>query len=109
MRYIIFSFLIFSFWMISISDTNAQDSLKVALALKYELEKPTLKWPISKVKRFDAVVSGKQLEENGVVVVLRTQSKRLRELGVISRNPEISERQRSNLKLKFTLICMNVH
>lgn len=103
MKYLIYSFLIFNFLIFSISESLAQDSLK-ALAQHYEMAEPSLEWTTGKMQRFGAVISGKQLQENALVVVLRTQSKRLKKLGILSRSSETSGKQRYHIISKIEAI-----
>lgn len=100
MKYFIYSFLIFNFLIINSQFLVAQES-RTALAIKHKLQTPDINWSNSKLKRFDATIDGKQLKNGALVVVLRTQSKRIKQLEILSRSTEISEKQRIALKAKI--------
>jgi hypothetical protein len=98
--YFNYSLLIFSFSIITSTITNAQDSL-IALAEKYNLEYPAEPVSTVKMKWFEAVLTANELQTNSLIVILRTNEKRLRELGILSRSSEITEKQRLGIKAKI--------
>jgi|GEM_PF-1825490 hypothetical protein len=92
--------LIFSFLILTPTITNAQDSL-IALAEKHNLNYPIDEVSTSKIKRFEAVLVVNELQTNSLIVMLRTNEKRLRELGILSRSSEITAKQRSGIEAKI--------
>lgn len=98
--YFNYSLLIFSFLIITPTITNAQDSL-LALAEKHNLEYPIYQVTDTKMKWFEAVLTANELKTNSLIVILRTNEKRLRELGILSRSSDITERQRIGIKTKI--------
>lgn len=98
--YFNYSLLIFSFLIILPTITNAQDSL-IALAEKHNLEYPTNQVSDTKIKRFEAVLTANELKNNSLIVILRTNEKRLRELSVLSKSSEIAENQRIGINAKI--------
>lgn len=131
MRYIIYSVLIFSFLLISNIEMKAQDSLiqigenygliiksrkslkKVEDTLVYNTrkqsfsrlngERTTLETHRT-IKAFGAFAATKQLERNSLVVVLKSESKRLKQLETMSRDVKLSEVQRRNVLLKLNAV-----
>jgi hypothetical protein len=98
--YFNYRILIFSFLVLTPTITNAQDSL-IALAEKYNLEYPTEQVSTAKIKRFEAVLAANELQTNSLIVMLRTNEKRLKELGILSRSSEITEKQRIGIEAKI--------
>lgn len=107
----ILSFLIIDFHV------NAQDSLR-QLGERYGLEhtdtvikyNPNTWQGDNQVelentsKYFGAVIASHQLKENGLVIVLRTRSKQLDKLRILSRDKSFSVRQQSNIKARIEAI-----
>lgn len=100
MRYFIYSFLVFNFLVFNLPTSTAQDSLKVSTEA-YNPENPPLEWSNKKRSRHRAYLYAKELNEGSLVVVLKTNAKRLKELGILSRKPELSEVQRGVIKDKI--------
>jgi hypothetical protein len=101
--YFNYTLLIFSFLIITPTITNAQDSL-ISLAEKYNLAYPAEPVSTVKMKWFEAVLTANELHTNSLIVILRTNEKRLRELGILSRSSEITEKQRIGIKAKIAAV-----
>lgn len=82
---------------------NAQDSL-ITLAEKYNLAYPIEAVTDAKMRRFEAVLTATDLQKNALIVILRTNEKRLRELGILSRSSEITEKQRIGIETKIAAL-----
>lgn len=130
MKYFIYSFLIFSFLMISILETTAQKSCilfgdKYGLiindknsdenidTLLYDTQMQTFNKLNGEksilesnrgVKSFGAFAAANQLKEDGLVVVLKSSKGQLEKLRILSRSRELSEGQRQNIKKRITAI-----
>lgn len=93
MRYFIYSFLIFTFLILNTSSTvTAQDSLAVEANNTAEL---------SSQKAYSSKEAIHQLHKNSLVVLLRTNTKRLEKLGILSRDKNISAQQKAVLLEKI--------
>ncbi len=120
MRYFIYSFLIFNYLLLPKSNFAAQKDTKTFQNTNYSnvflmLQKDTipntgdtliatdstLEVLAEKVTYYDASKAANDLKNGVLVVLLRTNEKRLKDLEILSRNPNFTDYQRASINQKI--------